>query len=162
MKLLPFDSRKGLDVTADVERNGKLLSFAFAIEGDTEELVIPPQAPHERVDGLWQATCFEAFVSIGKTSYIELNFAPSGQWAAYRFTNFRQGMRPLDIAPPEISFAGNRLIASVQLDAIAGAPLNLTAVIEHRSGIRSYWALAHPSSNRPDFHARDCFVARLP
>jgi hypothetical protein len=161
MKLLPFDSRMGLDVTADVERNGSILSFTFAIEGDTKDVVIPPPAPPERADGLWQATCFEAFVSVGKTSYIELNFAPSGQWAAYRFTNYRQGMSELDMAPPEIRFADDRLLGTIDLPIEPGARMNLAAVIEHRSGIRSYWALAHPTGSRPDFHAAACFTGRL-
>jgi hypothetical protein len=162
MQLLPFDKCETLRVSADVIRNGELLEFTYDLSGDTSDAVIPPPESPERRDGLWQATCFEAFIAAGKSSYIELNFAPSRQWAAYQFTNYRQGMRDLDIEPPHVRFINNRLVASLNLKAKAGAPLNLTAVIEHGSGARSYWALAHPGGNRPDFHARDCFVAKLP
>jgi hypothetical protein len=42
---------------------------------------------------LWRHTCFEAFVRVGgDTSYREFNFAPSGDWACYRFESYRQGM----------------------------------------------------------------------
>jgi hypothetical protein len=71
-------------------------------------------------------------------------------------------MRQLDIESPKITFADNMLTAVVEIKAEAGALLNLSAVIERRNGSRSYWALAHPKSNRPDFHTRDCFVAKLP
>lgn len=162
MRLSPFGPCKELSIVSGVRQKGDALEFSYLIEGDTTGVVIPPPSSPMRTDGLWGSTCFEAFIGIGKTGYVELNFAPSGRWAAYSFTNYRQGMRELDIAPPSICFAQGRVIATVELAAERGSPLNLTAVIELRSGIRSYWALAHPEGNRPDFHARDCFVARLP
>ena len=162
MQLLPFDACDDLRVDADVKRSGNRLEFTYKLSGKTADVVIPLPAPPERTDGLWQATCFEAFVSLGKSSYAELNFAPSGQWAAYRFTNYRQGMRQLDIEAPEIAFDDNMLTAVVEMKAETEVMLNLSAVIERRNGSRSYWALAHPKGNRPDFHTRDCFVAKLP
>ena len=38
--------------------------------------------------------------------------------------------------------------------------LFLAAVLEEADGAKSWWALAHPSGT-PDFHAPDCFAARL-
>jgi hypothetical protein len=162
MKLLPFDQPAALGISADVRRVGRDLEFAYRLSGEVCDVVAPLEPRRGRADGLWQATCFEAFIGTGKTSYAELNFAPSGAWAAYGFTSYRQDMRELEVQPPEISFADGCLVARIALDATAGAPLNLAAVIEHRSGNRSYWALAHPQGSRPDFHSRDCFVAKLP
>ena len=34
-------------------------------------------------------------------------------------------------------------------------------VLEEQDGTKSYWALAHPAGDKPDFHAADCFAARL-
>lgn len=162
MILRPFDPCDAIRISADVQRKGERLTFIYELTGGTADVVFPPPAEPARTDDLWQATCFEAFIAVGKSSYIELNFSPSSQWAAHRFTNYRQGMRELDIGTPDITFAGNRLVANAKLPAPPGAPLGITAVIEHRSGVRTYWALAHPGGNRPDFHARDCFIARLP
>lgn len=162
MELCPFNPCEELSVVADIDRKGDALQFSYLIEGQTSGIVIPPTSQAKRTDQLWNSTCFEAFISTGETSYIEMNFAPSGRWAAYSFTNYREGMGELDIAPPLISFAGNRLTATVGLAAEPGSAVNLTAVIVFESGLRSYWALAHPNANRPDFHARDCFVAKLP
>src|SRR3546814_3900847 len=55
-----------------------------------------------------------------------------------------------------------RMSAVVRLDGLMQAPLwevGLTMVIEEMSGAKALWALAHPEG-APDFHARDCFVAR--
>ena len=162
MQLFPFDHCEDLRIDAGVKRVGDRMEFTYTLSGETDDVVIPPSAQPERSDGLWQATCFEAFISLGKSSYAELNFAPSRQWAAYRFTNYRQGMGELDIPAPEIHFRDNRLTALVEINAEPAAALNLTAVIERRNGVRSYWSLAHPKGNRPDFHIRDCFVGSLP
>ena len=162
MELRPFDQCEDLSLAADIKKNGDMFEFSYLLTGNVSDVVIPAPSLPMRTDGLWKSTCFEAFIATGSTSYVELNFAPSGQWAAYNFENYRHGMHELDIAPPKICFAENRMIVAVELAASAGSALNLTAVIERRGGPRSYWALAHPESNRPDFHARDCFVAKLP
>jgi hypothetical protein len=40
--------------------------------------------------------------------------------------------------------------------------LGLSAVIEEKDGTKSYWALAHPPGDKPDFHHLDCFAVELP
>ncbi|HEU0134249.1 MAG TPA: DOMON-like domain-containing protein [Allosphingosinicella sp.] len=46
-------------------------------------------------DELWRHTCFEAFVRIdGEENYLEYNVSPTGDWAAYRFDRYREGMAP--------------------------------------------------------------------
>ena len=39
--------------------------------------------------------------------------------------------------------------------------MGLSAVIEEEGGIKSYWAVAHPDGDKPDFHDPACFAARL-
>ena len=161
MELRPFDGCRDLSLTADIRKTGETLEFIYVMAGNVDDVVVPRHLPPARTDGLWKSTCFEAFIETGDESYVELNFAPSGQWAAYSFDDHRQGMRALDIVPPKISYANDRLVAAVELAALPGSALNLSAVVERRDGGRSYWALAHPDG-RPDFHARDCFVAKVP
>jgi hypothetical protein len=49
----------------------------------------------DRGEELWRHTCFEAFVRVGsEESYLEYNLAPTGDWAAYRFERYREGMVP--------------------------------------------------------------------
>jgi hypothetical protein len=101
-------------------------------------------------------------VRVGKGSYFELDFSPSGEWAAYRFTDYRLG--EVELSRPSLELKESRFVASVQLppEAASGSPLGLAAALEHNSGMWSYWALAHVRANRPDFHACDCFIAQLP
>lgn len=149
-----------------------VLSLRYRVEGVSEGLVVPPAAAPVRTDELWKTTCFEAFVRGGeRAGYYEFNFAPSSQWAAYRFDGYRQGMRPAqEIVEPRIRLrrAGGRLELDVRLDLgaadlPAAAPwrLGLSAVIAETGGRTSYWALAH-APKRPDFHHADGFVLELP
>src|SRR5687768_10522470 len=66
----------------------------FGVGAPAERFVIAEPAEQERADELWLTTCFEAFLRPhGETAYREWNFAPSTQWAAYEFADYREGMR---------------------------------------------------------------------
>lgn len=127
-------------------------------------LALPSPQAAERTDGLWQHTCFEAFIRQGESAYAEFNFSPSGQWAAYHFNSYRAGMRTHEISPPKIEIeTGNAqfvLTASFDVTGLSGA-LAISAVIEEADGIKSYWALFH-AEGKPDFHHGACFAATLP
>lgn len=147
-------------VTAELLPNG----IAYAVDG-VDALKLPGHERPRRTDGLWQTTCFELFLkSKGAEPYLEFNFSPSTQWAAYAFDGYRQEMRNLPLsAAPVIVRAGNRWTVTLSLAAVAEGPqlASVTAVIEEVDGTLSYWALAHPPG-KPDFHHPDCFVLELP
>jgi len=100
--------------------------------------------------------------------YREFNFSPSGQWAAYRFTGYRE--RDNNFAPTaEPQLALSLLAEGFELRAILPAVLlptgnslriGITAVIEAADGSKSYWALAHCAA-QPDFHLRQSFALTL-
>ena len=154
-------------IRAEVERRGTALSFTYALGGDVEKVRIPAGGPPERSEDLWRHTCFEAFLRVpGEEAYLELNFSPSGQWAAYRFDGYRAGRTELDIPAPSIGgyHGGDLLVNFVSLE---GLPSNrfwrigLSTVVEDVEGRLSYWALAHPPGD-PDFHHPDCFQFEFP
>ena len=157
-------------VSASCARRGSSLWLRFVVEIPEAVLKIAGPAAAERTDGLWQTTCFEAFLQPPhQADYVEFNLAPSTQWAAYHFSDYRTGGTDLDLAtPPLIALdLGERwfaLEAEVPLTWLQpDGPLlmGLSAVIEEVDGTLSYWALAHPPG-KPDFHHRDCFVIQLP
>ena len=137
------------------------------------DLRMPPEAALTRAHELWQHTCFEAFVRASpSTAYYEFNFAPSMQWAAYRFSTYRRGMSVAnDVSAPRIEVQSSgelyELQASLELDGMSSLPseavwrLGLSVVIEETSGRKSFWALAHPPG-KADFHHSDCFAYELP
>lgn len=139
----------------------------FGIGAPADRLVIPETAEPERTDELWTTTCFEAFLkSAGSDSYREWNFAPSGNWAAYDFTGYRDGMSKPAIAPPpyirmEDNFTWWALGATIAANSATPWQLGLSAVLEEKDGTKSYWAIAHPGGDKPDFHHSDCFAAKL-
>lgn len=157
------------EIAARVERISQTsLRFCYAVSGPIDELVIPSPAAALRADNLWKTTCFEAFLAPEPlTSYLELNFSPSSQWAAYDFTAYRAGMVQAELpAPPEIIVdrRPDRLVltATVSLHLPHERyKLGLAAVIEGRDGAKGYFSNAHPG-DLPDFHRRDCFALELP
>jgi len=145
------------------ERKADSLWLRFYVECALEELELPLPAEAVRADGLWQHTCFEAFV--GEGAYTEFNFSPSSQWAAYDFSGYRDGMRERVIAAmPDVGCDASdehfALEATIDIAGLRGK-LGLSAVIEELDGTKSYWALAHPPG-KPDFHHPACFAAELP
>jgi len=150
---------------------GSLL-LSYVVTGKISELRMPPVMGAARADELWRHTCFEAFVgSSASAAYCEFNFAPSTQWAAYRFDGYRSGMEvATEVSAPRIEVQSGperyTLQASLALDWLSSLPgdarwrLGLSAVIEETSGRKSYWALAHPPG-QADFHHSDCFAHEL-
>jgi hypothetical protein len=146
---------------------GGELAMRYVVTGRIGDLRLPQATAPQRADGLWRSTCFEAFLRTGTDGrYYELNFAPSTQWAAYRFDDYRSGMRVADeLAAPRIDTQSGR--ERYELRAVIGLPgerpwrLGLSAVIEEADGTTSYWALKHPPG-KPDFHHADCFALELP
>ena len=159
----PTCSPAGLTLEVEARRAGRVLSLEYVLAGPVETVRWPQAAARARTDGLWQATCFEAFVRT-TGGYVEYNLSPSGAWAAYRFDGYREGMRALEIAPPFIvtRMAQGRLVLTVdvELPEDATGAVGLTAVIEGLDGAIAYWALAHPS-DKPDFHHPDSFALEL-
>ncbi len=145
---------------------GDLLGLCFVAAGADDQLALPPpSATPQRRDGLWQTSCFEMFAATD-AGYVEYNFAPSGDWAAYHFTGYRRGMALLDVPAPQIELArgghGLTLEATLTLprDVAPDARVGFSAIIADTAGNKAYWALRHPPG-QPDFHHDDCFAARL-
>jgi hypothetical protein len=156
-----------------VHRTGSaLLTLVFRIEGRVDRLLLPDRQPAEHTDGLWRGTCFEAFLRLpGERGYVEINLSPSSQWAAYRFDDYRHGMRAVIPAQaPEIDVTAHdrelRADARIHLAGIVPAEsgaleVALAAVLQDRAGAVSYWAITH-TSEAPDFHDPRSFRLTLP
>ena len=161
-------------IEVDVVRSGAdSLDLRYGVTGAIRELRLPPKAAALRTPELWLHTCFEAFVgAASEAGYYEFNFAPTTQWAAYRFSGYRSGMTAAtEIEAPRIEVQAApdclTLHATLKLDALSGLPRNtkwrlaIAAVTEDWSGEKSYWALAHPPG-KADFHHLDSFAYEFP
>jgi hypothetical protein len=140
----------------------------------------PSAPPSGGVDRLWEHTCCEIFIARkGLPAYHELNFSPSGEWAAYAFERYRQGepfpgesvlkgaAADLDPRVSARCAAGRlELDAALRLDRLSPAHLDarlllaVSVVVEERDGALSYWALRHPPG-KPDFHHEFAFALEL-
>jgi hypothetical protein len=157
----------GIEVTAATTADGGL-TLDYRITCPPSELRIPSPLPSGPADGLWQRTCCEAFVAEVGDGYREFNFSPSGQWAVYRFTGYRE--RDTTFAPadePQLSltpladgFALRATLPATLLPPDKALQIGLTMVIEAAGGSKTYWALAHCAA-QPDFHVRHSFTLTL-
>jgi len=158
------------EIEVDVARPpGGGLVLSYIVAGHISDLLIPAVTESKRADELWRHTCFEAFIRGAQAGgYYEFNFAPSSQWAAYRFDGYRSGMRAAtEIAAPKIEVVSaadcctlRAVLELSELSVLSLGRLGLSAVIEEANGRKSYWALAHPPG-KPDFHHPDCFAGKL-
>jgi hypothetical protein len=168
----------GIEVNAARPGFGTLV-LTYAVTGKIGDLAMPPVAAATRTGDLWRHTCFEAFVRYSLAGeYCELNFAPSTQWAAYKFSGYRSGMcvaSAIDAPRIAVQASPERFVLQASLDIegmLRSVPsgekrqgratwhLGLSAVIEETSGRQSHWALAHPPG-KPDFHHSDCFALEV-
>lgn len=166
---------RAVQATAARTPDGGLV-FCYQISGDMVRLRIPMPQAQSRSDGLWEHTCCEAFVAVaGDPAYREFNFSPSGQWAAYAFSDYRR-LRQSSAATANPSISASLTEGRLQLTATLAAELlppgaaamalqiGLAVVIESSdtvAGERSYWALRH-AAGPADFHRRDTFMLELP
>lgn len=144
------------------------LKICYQLTGDITQIRIPsPQQP-SCVDGLWKHTCFEMFIAVeSEDNYHEFNFSPSGQWAAYAFSNYRLRNKWISTQSPTIRIdqSSNYFILEAKITTTdlsikinnKSLQVGLTAVLEEQNGSLSYWALQH-SDICPDFHNRAGFT----
>lgn len=161
----------GIEVRVSWLQTGQdgALVLTYTLTGDCAKLRIPPPRSPARVDGLWRHTCFEAFIAIpGDSAYRECNFSPSGEWAGYRFRGYRNRVTLVEEDPaPQLAMRGTEQSLELDVRVLLSPPftiqplrLALSAVIEDRLGVLSYWALRHPPG-KPDFHHAEAFVLEI-
>lgn len=161
--------RRVTGVIAEVWADPDEVLLTFKVDG-ADALKLPEWVTPKRRDELWKTSCFELFLRpVGAEEYCEFNLSPSSEWAAYRFSGYRQGMAELAMPIEPIVDRGTPpeefvIEADVDLSTVPPGALlmGLSAVIEELDGTKSYWALRHPPGDTPDFHHPDCFALELP
>lgn len=171
-KLISYTTNddQSLSLTGDLELQGVELTLEFSL-GDPQDLIGVPKTQAAwggpelvREDGLWQATCFEAFLQPwGLNKYYEFNFALSPAWNAYEFSAYREPQPPAmthDFNLLKMSWDGTRKHLRLHLENHSGYHkfrVGLTAILQEKSGAKHFFALAHKGS-QPDFHVIESFI----
>jgi hypothetical protein len=163
----------GVSLKAGVCRlktGGLTFRYIFRAEAAASSFFAPlffsrANPPFRRTNRLWEHTCFEAFLASEKQSaYREFNFSPSGDWAAYDFSDYRRGGTDAPVESPEIYIRARPLFLELCATVARGGweffsdemRIGLSAVVEAPDGL-TYWALRH-SGERPDFHNHGDFL----
>ncbi|MGH8254245.1 MAG: DOMON-like domain-containing protein [Steroidobacteraceae bacterium] len=168
---------RALSVSGALQPDGRI-TLDYLLHGDLLRLRLPAPATHpRRRDELWHHTCLELFAQRETAAdYLEFNFSPCGDWAAYRFDDYRRGQSHCE--QPQVGITQHplgpgqlRIQVCAQLPAMrrqdcgdesgtARWRIGLAAVIEADDGTLGYWALRHAGA-KPDFHSADSFCVAL-
>ena len=147
------------------------LSLSFTVRSRIENIILPDRRNGNRVDRLWETTCFELFIQRNDaTAYSEINLSPSTDWAIFQLDGYRKNRRDdLDaaISGTKVQLSNDRLSISTRItlplftrSACEDYRIGLASIIEDRTGAKSFWALTHPPG-APDFHHADCFIGAI-
>lgn len=143
-----------------------LLTAEFQVKDPNQTIKWPPkQNPAVRCDDLWKTTCLETFFSAGENNddpYVEINCSPNGNWNAYSFSRYREGMTPSSKIHVELKKTQDEsktpspvfLLEIRSTEPLKIKSISTTMVIEFITGEKSYWALRHPSP-KADFHNKE-------
>ncbi len=171
-KLKPFSLTQAppdLDFNARIIQDQQQLKINYQLQGDLAQLFLPTSTEQpQRKNDLWQTTCFEFFLAVfNAPEYWEFNLAPTGDWNAYSFRDYRRNMSeaknfktlPLKILKRDSS--SYELQTEINLQSIItgniSLEISLTTVIADKNHNLSYWAINHPGT-QADFHRRDSFI----
>lgn len=170
MKLIhhpQYPSHQHLSLTADISFSDNHINILYNVIGDTQDIILNSTDDNPMFrDELWKMTCFEMFVQKDDgPGYYEFNFAPCGDWAAYHFDAYREGMKPSKITAPciilEKSDQQISLEVNLEREALPAGNLSIGLfAMLFTDKDRSFWALHH-SESTPNFHQKDCFLYQV-
>lgn len=167
--LIPYPAASGPPpgrIEVEIDWEGRSwICVVFRAVGFIEGIAFPAGEAGRR-DELWKHTCCEVFGRRRDGGYAEFNLSPSAAWAAYEFSGYRADVANLNVNGPRITF--EETDGGFELTAVLFWPewphveaIGLSAVIETADGVKTYWALNHPS-DKPDFHHPESFALKSP
>lgn len=168
--LRPFETISNISVKAELNfLDQHTISLDFIWDDLDEDIIFfdqgePTEKPIRQM-GLWQETCFEAFIKPvnGKTkdSYFEINISPFRKWNFFAFSNYRQAEDPMERQEVDLVYYHvdkNSLTAHFRLKdfVFAQADVSICSVIKTNSQGLTYWSTKH-ADTKPNFHHFDSF-----
>lgn len=169
--LTPHTSEKvNFDLKADAFVSDSKIIFNFILIDPTNKFEKPENSQlHienqiQIESGLWNHTCFEAFLKpVGTEQYYEFNFSFKPAWMVFHFERYRFPQPPTtshDFQMQSMKWDSTNFKLTVEITNKTKHKkfnIGLTAILEEKTGIKHYCALAHVGS-KPDFHLSDSFT----
>lgn len=169
VELIPFQQSLN-KVYCEVTQNHNHFSIKYHVElSSTLELWEKPNSSLERKIGLWEGTCFEAFLRNETTNqYLEFNFSGTGWWNAFLFEKKGQDLSeylPIKIESHRFikskrfrSFEFSVKTSLLPFDFNQGKfSLGLSTILVNDHHEKEYFALKH-LKDQPDFHDENTYL----
>ena len=169
--LVPFNPGIGVTIHGSISMQDNVISLTFELNGDIDRIQWPAlsSSPKRTMD-LWQATCFELFISNpNEDAYHEFNLSPSGNWYSFRFSGYRADMTASDqlrLNTMEQSRNINQITIHVDIECLTPGNMTdlfqvgLSTVLLDESAQQHYFALGHKGA-KPDFHCHRSHLVKL-
>jgi hypothetical protein len=172
----PAALTQDISITADLTlMSANTAEICFKWIDPKHEIVMPAPKHAGRVVGLWESTCFEAFIQpspenqpqfvqnlTAPVRYYETNFSFDKSWNVFGFTDYRTPTTPTELVEAKIlSFdvQSNQMKTVLQVDGAdwRKVSISLCAVVVTRSYGKSYWSFKH-ADDKANFHHFDSFI----
>lgn len=165
LQLLPFGGGDfNIEVTADlVVREADLVEIIFHWNDPHKKIIFGESPIGVRHVGLWQQTCFEAFIQpAGQKKYFEINLTPNKSWNVFYFDDYRMPQPPRELPgaePMSINVGASELRALIRLpgEDLQKINISLCAVIFLKEAGVTYWSAKHADA-KPNFHHFGSFI----
>lgn len=169
--LRPFEinsETKEIQLQANLQRDMHLLICEFTLIDPKNLVVLKSDIfGNKRQKGLWKSTCFEIFwKEKDEKKYWEFNLSSDLSWNIFSFDEYRQPQEREDLNFKAINFSkksSSPVKFYIEIDlslsgiSVEEIQVGVTAVLEHKTQRKSYWALTH-KGEKPDFHIQESFV----
>ena len=169
--LHPFSNENSnFKINGNADLTNSILQFDFILKDDFQQFSQPQVSrtwSNDQIDrqlGLWNHTCFEAFLKpVGTDKYYEFNFSLKPAWMAFLFESYRFPQPPMvtnDFHMQSMNWdlaTGTLTVQLLNTTQYNKFNIGLTAILEEKSGIKHYYALAHMGT-KPDFHLSESFT----
>lgn len=164
-KLQPFlPIQDEISLAGDIQIHEGKINLKFEWLDPKHRIHFPDHLKLERLNELWQSTCFEVFLQAEHAhDYYEVNLSPGGAWNAYHFHHYRTPHPPEPTKDIQLlSFHRHKGLVEASFQLRVASHIwrcGLTAVVELLDGHKVYFATDH-TGERPDFHLNESFKLR--
>ncbi|MBY0451911.1 MAG: hypothetical protein K2P92_02675 [Bdellovibrionaceae bacterium] len=172
----PAALTQDISITADLTlMSANTAEINFKWMDPKGEIVLPEKENAGRIIGLWESTCFEAFIQpapenqpqfvqnlTAPVRYYETNFSTAKSWNVFGFTDYRTPTTPTELVEAKIlsyDVQSNQMKIVLQVDGAdwRKVSISLCAVIVTRSYGKSYWSFKH-ADDKANFHHFESFI----
>lgn len=156
--LKAFDNNASISLNADVHiQQPDVIELRFTWVDKENKIVFSEKPIGGRHSGLWNQTCFEAFIKpFDGDLYYEINLSGQKAWNIFSFDTYRSPQPPRELASAvlqDMMVKPGYMSAKIRFigQNFTHIKASLCAVIQLKDAGLTYWSHLH-ADQKPNFH----------